>query len=162
MPAVVDSAKPQRWLHASPVTLVEADYRGYSIYRYEFKFFALPLSTDVFTYENFKEREYDQCRLRAEEFDRIIIPWSFPETFADNSLEVATSKLSNSVEIPHSSGERRLYEGEGLHRLIYNKSYLASMFKVVPVIEGQTVLEAGCSDGLVCDMVARGGQDRRY
>ena len=256
---IAETADPERWLNASPITLVEADYRGYSIYRFEYKFFAFKTSkirkvferlrrVCIFSYQDFKQGKYDPCLIRhslsevraavddlirsneatvalrwlvfaclpqmklkplldrvysdtpvtllvekassnewadydsivleqdsriewarsqdsdtpdppanglvSEKFDRIVIPWSFPETWADNSLEVAAAKVSSSVEVLHASGERRVYDGENLHRLIYNKAYLASMFQVVPSVEGKTVLEAGCSDGLVCDMVA--------
>jgi GT2 family glycosyltransferase/SAM-dependent methyltransferase len=101
---------------------------------------------------NSKESDALSQRLLGEQFERIIIPWSFPQTWADNSLEIAASRLSNSVEILHCSGEQRLFRGENLHRLGYNKAYLASMFEVVPPPNGKTILEAGCSDGLVCDI----------
>jgi GT2 family glycosyltransferase/SAM-dependent methyltransferase len=243
-----ETADPQRWLSGSPLTQIEKDYRGYSIYRLEFKFFAVGQTTGTFCYEDFKRGKYDQClighslgevhalvdqvlsttelsgecrvlvfaclpleklkpllnrlyprdsftllvgkadkqswegyktisleqdsvdewahgqkslasdplleRLMSESFQRTSIPWSFPETWTDNSLEIAASKISNCVEILHSSGERRLYQGENLHRLTYNKAYLASMFQDIPYPQGRTVLEAGCSDGLVCDILA--------
>lgn len=250
---VAENPDPQRWLNGSPITLVEADYQGYAIYRFEYKFFGMVRSADSFSYEDFKLGKYNQClighnlrevhtaidqllrsnqssrpsrglvfaclparqlkplldqtypsssatllvekssnswgdyktiavgggtisdwarkrnssaedpisqRLLDENFDRIIVPWSFPETWCDNSIEMAASKLSRGVEVLHSSGERRLYQGENLHRLTYNKAYLASMFAVVPPPHGQTVLEAGCSDGLVCDILALCGARR--
>lgn len=243
-----EGANAQRWLSASPMTLIEKDYRGYSVYRLEYKFFAVGHSVAALNYEDFKKGKYDQClighslgevhalvdqvlsttelsgecrvlvfaclppeklkplldrlyprdsftllvgkadkqswegyktisleqdsvdqwahgqkslasdplleRLMSESFQRTSIPWSFPETWTDNSLEVAASKVSNCVEILHSSGERRLYQGENLHRLTYNKAYLASMFQDIPYPQSRTVLEAGCSDGLVCDILA--------
>lgn len=246
-----EGADPQRWLSASPITLVEKNYRGYSIYRFEYKFFAIPEASGSFSYEGFKRGKYDQCligynlneihaaldralspaegnpgspvlmfaclppnklkpllnrlyprgsvtllvgktdrqawgdyetvcveedsvkdwaraqsssasdrlhqRLINGKFDRITVPWSFPETWSDNSLELAASRFSNRVEVLHNSGERRLYQGENLHRLTYNKAYLASMFRVVPPPHGRIVLEAGCSDGLVCDIFALTG-----
>ena len=250
-----EEADPQRWLSASPMTLIESDYRGYSICRLEYKFFALAHAVGSFSYEDFKRGRYDQCliahslseihaqvdqellstgtnhhksrilmfaclppkilkplldrvysgdsvtllvekaqqeawedyetvsvehdslekwalaqnscasdplrhRLVNENFDWITVPWSFPETWSDNSLELAASKISKRVEILHSSGERRLYQGENLHRLAYNKAYLTSMFEVVPPPRDRTVLEAGCSDGLVCDVFALTGAAR--
>ena len=92
--------------------------------------------------------------LEKKQFDCVTIPWSFPATFGDNSLETIASKIANCIEILSSSGERRLYRGEDLHRLVYNKAYIASMLQVVPPPRDQTVLEAGCSDGLVCDIFA--------
>lgn len=249
-----EDADPLRWLSASPLTLIEKEHRGFSIYRLEYKFFAVPHTVGSFCYEDFKRGKYDNCliahslsevhalvdqvfsatdsnyeppvlilaclppnklkplldcvyprgsmtllvgkahqqawgdykivsleqdsvdewahgqkstasdpllqRLMNESFDRITIPWSFPETWSDNSLEMAASKISNRVEILHSSGERRLYQGENLHRLAYNKAYLASMFQEIPPPQGRLVLEAGCSDGLVCDILALTGAAR--
>lgn len=245
--AKAESADPERWLNGSPVTLVEPEYRGYAVFRFEYKYFAVAGTADAFNYQDFKCGRYGLCpighslsevhakvdqflasketgrrarvlvlaslpvhqlkpllerfypceslalltengargawkgydlivadnslvdwarrqnsgasdplsrRLVNEKFDRIVVPWSFPGSFGDNSLETAASRISDCVEIIHSSGERRLYRGENLHRLIYNKAYLASMFQSVPSPLGQTVLEAGCSDGLVCDIFA--------
>ena len=247
--AIADNADPERWLNASPITLIEADYRGYSIYRFEYKFFAVAQGAGGFSYEDFNRGNYDPClighslsevhttvdqflaakeanhssralvlawlpahklrpllersysvesitvltvkgdtkgwggydlivtdqsslqgwaarmqasdaldslgqRLVSEKFDRVIVPWNFPGSFRDNTIETAAAKVSNCVEILHCSGERRVYRGENLHRLIYNKAYLTSMFQVVPSPVGKTVLEAGCSDGLVCDIFA--------
>lgn len=36
---------------------------------------------------------------------------------------------------------------------MYNKAYLDSMFRFVPPLKGKRVLEVGCSDGLVCDLL---------
>jgi ubiquinone/menaquinone biosynthesis C-methylase UbiE/glycosyltransferase involved in cell wall biosynthesis len=244
---VAENGDPQRWLNASPIVLVETNYRGYSIHRFEYKFIAVANKEGSFNYQDFKRGKYGKCpvahslgevravidelldpksarrpfrrlvfaclpashlkpflertdpqssttllvgksskndnwgdyetisvnqetidhwareqnsrftdllvqRLVDEKFDCITIPWTFPETFDHNSLETLASKISNCIEIWNSCGERRLYRGENLHRLVYNKAYLASMFQVVPSPRGQTVLEAGCSDGLVCDI----------
>jgi GT2 family glycosyltransferase/SAM-dependent methyltransferase len=243
-------ANPQRWLDACPVVMIEEDYRDHSIYRFEYKYFALPRAAGPFDYETYKQGKYNSClithtfsearsavdkllddqrtsgggrnlvfaclppsklnpiletcppestallveqssatswanyetitangrtifewarrhnsngsdpldrRLASENFDSVTVPWSFPETWADNSLEAAAAKISGCVAVVHSSGARRIYEGENLHRLVYNKSYLASMFQVLPEPQGKVVLEAGCSDGLVCDMLALAG-----
>jgi len=93
-------------------------------------------------------------------FDCVTIPWRFPITFQDNSLETTASKISTTLEVLSLSGEQRLYRGENLHRLVYNKAYLSSLFQVVPPPFGQSVLEAGCSDGLVCDIFAVLGAEK--
>jgi SAM-dependent methyltransferase len=90
----------------------------------------------------------------------VLLPWKFPETWHDDSLERAAAALANHVEVIHSSGTKRTYFGENLHRLVYNKAYLASMFEVVPSPVGQTVLEVGCSDGMVSDMLASLGAEK--
>ena len=251
-----ENADPQRWLSASPITLVDPNYRGYSIYRFEYKFFAVTQSASFFNYQDFQEGKYNSCvvghslgevrgvvdqllrakdincpsrglvfaclpppqlkpildrsypagtmtllidknwkqdwedyslivmeessildwarshnpsmsdplsrRLIEENFEWIIIPWSFPESWVDNFLETTASRLSRCAEVIHFSGERRSYRGENLHRLAYNKAYLASMFQVVPPPQEKTILEAGCSDGLVCDIVALAGAKKVF
>lgn len=239
---------PQKWLDASPVTLMEASYRGYSIYGFEYKYFAIPESAGVFHYDNFKRAMYGECpvghtllevrsvidrlgeqskspkrerglflaclppdQLRPfvesshlgasmtilvaqdyaeswggidcikvdaeslnewarlcnssanEKFDRRIVdggfshfvmPWSFPEGGPSNALEGIAAKLTQRLDVVYPSGESRIYEGENLHRFWYNKAYLASMFHAIGLPTGKSVLEIGCSDGLVCDIVS--------
>lgn len=86
-----------------------------------------------------------------------ILPWSLDECWTGNSLEVAAAGIANRVRVLISGGGDREYSGEMLHRLIYNKAYLSSMFHSVPLPRGQKVLEVGCSDGMVCDLVAACG-----
>ena len=61
------------------------------------------------------------------------------------------------VDIVQPGGSVRTYEGENLHRLIYNKAYLCSLFSKLPQPAGKTVLEVGRSDGLVCDIFSQLG-----
>jgi SAM-dependent methyltransferase len=77
-----------------------------------------------------------------------------PETGPSNTLENIVSTLTRRLDIIYPSGECRVYEGENLHRLCYNKAYLASMFQATGSPLGKSVLEIGCSDGLVCDIVS--------
>jgi GT2 family glycosyltransferase/SAM-dependent methyltransferase len=90
-------------------------------------------------------------------FTRVIVPWSFPESWFGNAIEVAAARVCERVEIVMGTGQSRTYFGENLHRLIYNKAYLSSMFQVLPSPEGKEVLEVGCSDGLVCDLFSAMG-----
>ena len=53
-------ADPQRWLGASPITLVDANYRGFSIYRFEYKFFAVTESAGSFNFQDFQQGKYDR------------------------------------------------------------------------------------------------------
>ncbi len=243
-----EARDPREWLHASPVTLMEASYRGYSIYGFEYKFFAIPESAGVFDYDNFTRGMYGQCpightllevhsvidrlveqskspnrerglflaclppdqlrpyiessrlsgaitilagRDSAESwsgidcikvdaqsldewarscdfsdkecfdkrivdggFSNCIIPWSCPEGGPSNVLEGIASKLTRRLDVIYPFGERRVYEGENLHRFWYNKAYLASMIHAIGLPIGKSVLEIGCSDGLVCDIVS--------
>lgn len=244
----------QKWVEASPVTLIGESYCGYSIYRFEYKYFAVPESDGFFDYEEFKRGGYEKCfvgnnllevrgaiqknveksnriknehglllgslpqeqlgplyelarltgqitlligqgqseewkqfecilvegdtvydwilkcgvsgvsnihrRITEGAINRVILPSSFPETWANNLLEDFVSKISNRLDVIHSSGEWRTYEGENVHRLVYNKAYLASLFQVVGSPAGMSVLEVGCSDGLVCDLFALLGVER--
>jgi SAM-dependent methyltransferase len=238
----------QKWLDASPIALVEASYGGYSIYCFEYKFFAIPESVATFNYDDFKRGLYGQCpvghtlpevhaiidrlirqakcpkherglllacmspdqlkpsiessrvngpttvlvgrgssqlwqdfdciqvdeetldewarsfsisdkkgidkRSLGENFSHFIIPWVCPETGPSNALEGVTAKLTRRLDVIYPSGQCRVYEGENLHRLWYNKAYLASMFQAIGSPVGKSVLEIGCSDGLVCDIVS--------
>lgn len=96
-------------------------------------------------------------RLRVQGVDRAVIPWRYPESWRDSSLEGLASRLVEVVDILQPEGFVRTYDGENLHRLIYNKAYLCSMFSVIPPPTGKKVLEVGCSDGLVCDIFSRLG-----
>ncbi|MBS0653495.1 MAG: methyltransferase domain-containing protein [Verrucomicrobia bacterium] len=91
--------------------------------------------------------------LKDIQFDRIVIPWLDKDAWQDSLLESGAGNLCSEVEILTENGERHLYAGENLHRLIYNKAYLASMFERIPFPKGLNVLEVGCSDGLVCEMM---------
>ena len=98
--------------------------------------------------------------LSARKYDRVIIPWRYPETWRDNALEAAAARICDYVEVRHAGGGQRGFYGENLHRLLYNKAYLASMFASVPQPAGLDVLEVGCSDGMVCDIFALLGAKR--
>jgi SAM-dependent methyltransferase len=59
-----------------------------------------------------------------------------------------------------ADGVSRTYSGEDAHRVGYNTAYLASLFASAPRPIGRDVLEIGCSDGLVCDMMLHLGARR--
>lgn len=85
---------------------------------------------------------------------KAIVPWSVPKCWNGSSVERMAARLAPQVELILPNGVVRTYFGENLHRLIYNKAYLSSMFQVVPLPTSSSVLEVGCSDGLVCDLFA--------
>ncbi len=97
------------------------------------------------------------ARLRSMDFNRIIVPSDLSETWRNNSKIQLAAELSDKVEIAYSRGDSRLYTGETLKRLLYNTAYLSSIFQVVNNLEGKDVLEVGCSDGLVCDIMSQLG-----
>ncbi|MBI5235969.1 MAG: class I SAM-dependent methyltransferase [Deltaproteobacteria bacterium] len=86
-------------------------------------------------------------------FDAVICPYDNAEFWTDSHVERRASQLTNRYVIAHKDGSKRLYKGEEVHRILYNKSYLNSMFRYVPKLKGKTILEVGCSDGLVCDLL---------
>lgn len=92
------------------------------------------------------------CSVRPR-FDVVVLPWHLPEIWQSNSAEAIAGLLADEVIIARSSGGLRGYRGEDRHRLVYNKAYLASMLKKIPSLSGRDVLEVGCSDGMVCDMI---------
>jgi SAM-dependent methyltransferase len=102
--------------------------------------------------------------LRARSFASVIVPSIVPKTWRDNALEVLAAEISEAVEVASRDGKSwRRYEGEYLHRLIYNKAYLTSMLSFVPNPAGaERVLEVGCSDGLACDILVQLGAGRVY
>lgn len=103
---------------------------------------------------------YSENLIKPDMFDIIVVPWLYPDSWHGNALEVVAQKLSSQVEVLHANGGKRLYSGESLHRLVYNKAYLASMFQVIPQPVGKKVLEVGCSDGLVCDIFSLSGAEK--
>jgi SAM-dependent methyltransferase len=230
----IANADPRQWLKASPLTALADRYLGYRIYRYEFKYFAVPDTAPEFDYQRFISGTYPVSPLIAlslsdakrlidssttptkartalfkvfpdsrvhtdivicardtgpavpaspnhilvnaqdllswarmasaieiealqsdfgtRAIDTSIIPWRFPDSWQDNSLEVVAGQLAPNIEIVQMTGSSRVYSGEDKHRLLYNKAYLSSMFQVIPSPAGKKVLEVGCSDGLVCDI----------
>lgn len=86
-------------------------------------------------------------------FDAVICPYDGAEFWMDSHAERFASRLTNRYVIVHPDGSKRLYKGEEVHRILYNKSYLNSMFRYVPKLKGKEILEVGCSDGLVCDLL---------
>ena len=99
-------------------------------------------------------------RLQSQGFTRVMLSWDDPGALQSAVLEQAAARIAPSVEVVFPDGECRTYVGEDAHRLGYNKAYLASLLSNVPVPTGQDVLEVGCSDGLVCDMMSHLGARR--
>lgn len=99
------------------------------------------------------------AELKSNFFDSVIVPSIIPTTWRDNAIESLAAEISNTVELASRDASTiRSYQGENLHRLIYNKAYLTSMLQLVP--DPRTfarVLEVGCSDGLACDLMLQLG-----
>ena len=98
--------------------------------------------------------------LRREQFTRVLLSWDEPGALKSAALEQVAARIAPAVEVVFPDGVHRRYSGEDAHRLVYNKAYIASMFSVIPPPAGREVLEIGCSDGLVCDMMSHLGAPR--
>jgi len=86
-------------------------------------------------------------------FDVVIIPYEGRSFWQGTRLEQFSSAIANCIVNVFPNGRSRMYRGEDVHRIQYNKSYLNSMFQHIPSIRGRKVLEVGCSDGLACDLL---------
>ena len=84
---------------------------------------------------------------------QIIIPSFINDTWSDTRLEQIAAKTGKPIYVINDDGLFSTYTGEDVHRVTYNKSYLISMMDVVPFSNEDRVLEIGCSDGLVCNML---------
>jgi len=118
----------------------------------------------VLTYRNAEGKETDQidvqnvsrdllAYLREQRFDLVVIPYDEREFWRGIQLEQFTSAFASCLMNVFPGGRSRMYRGEDLHRIQYNKAYLNSMFQYIPSIKGRKVLEVGCSDGLACDLL---------
>jgi len=92
------------------------------------------------------------AKLQAERFDVVVLP---TDRVAWRTLhaERLAMALSSRLTITHDDGRQQIYKGEDLHRIFYNTAYLNSMFRFVPDLAGKTILDVGCSDGLVCNLL---------
>jgi SAM-dependent methyltransferase len=91
--------------------------------------------------------------LRNERFDLVILPHKKRMNWRDNHAETLAAQLADRLLMISADRSKRYYRGEAVHRIVYNKAYLNSMFRFVPSLAGKEVLEVGCSDGLVCDLL---------
>ena len=96
-------------------------------------------------------------QLKAHQFTQVMLSWDEPSALESAALEQAAAAIAPSLEVVFPDGVRRTYSDEDKHRLGYNKAYLASLFSTVGLPMGQDVLEVGCSDGLVCDIMSHLG-----
>lgn len=91
--------------------------------------------------------------LGQQPFDAVIIPYDGRLYWQDQNLITLTMSLAPKTIILFADGRMRTYCGEDVHRLQYNSAYLNQLFKFVPPLSGQRLLDVGCSDGLVCDLM---------
>jgi putative sugar O-methyltransferase len=92
---------------------------------------------------------------RAAEPEIVAVP--YPPRLGETPWEKLVAPFCPRLLALFPDGSTQMYEGDPFNRLLYNMAYLRSMYRQVPPLEGQHVLEIGCSDGLTCDLVAREG-----
>jgi SAM-dependent methyltransferase len=91
--------------------------------------------------------------LRDRGFDLVAIPYEGRDWWLDTTLERLAAAIADRLLIMFVTGQDRMYHGEDVRRIQYNKAYLNSMFRHVPPLEGKRILEVGASDGLACDLL---------
>ena len=91
--------------------------------------------------------------LQQQEFDVVAMPYGSRLHFRGIGLVPLAQQLAPRILVVFADGTMRLYEGSDTHRLQYNSSYLDTMFRYIPDAAGREILEVGCSDGLVCDLM---------
>jgi SAM-dependent methyltransferase len=91
--------------------------------------------------------------LTTRRIDAVAIAYGADWNWGDSRLERLAPKIAPRLIALFDGGRQHVFKGEDIHRIVYNKSYLASVFSVVPSLGGQRVLDVGCSDGLVCHML---------
>lgn len=91
--------------------------------------------------------------LRERHYDLVVIPFKGRTNWKNIRIEQFAAELSNRILLKPDNGKGRLYKGDDLQRIFYNKAYLNNMFNWIPGLKGKKILDVGCSDGLVCDLL---------
>lgn len=94
------------------------------------------------------------AQLRQQAFDVVIIPYEGRLYWHNQNLITLTTGLASKTLLVFADSRSRMYQGEDVHRLEYNAAYLNRMFQFVPPLAGKRLLDVGCSDGLVCDLLS--------
>lgn len=95
------------------------------------------------------------AKLRSVRPELVVVPYG--ERLGEVPWERFVSPFCRELLAIFPDGGSRLYRGDHFSRILYNMAYLRSMYRQVPSLAGQRVLEVGCSDGLTCDLVAHEG-----
>ncbi|MBI5598842.1 MAG: methyltransferase domain-containing protein, partial [Deltaproteobacteria bacterium] len=94
------------------------------------------------------------AELKAREFDLVAVLYGEPLKWGDARFERLVALLGRRFTIFFPGNGRRDYANyDDPNRILYNKAYLGSMFSFIPRPKGKKVLDVGCSDGLVCDLL---------
>ncbi len=99
----------------------------------------------------------DVHQLRSMGFDLVVVPYDRENFWATSEIDRLATRICSRIITVSPGGELRLFKGEDFLRNVYNKPYLWKMLHLIPGIEGQRVLEVGCSDGLACHLLLNEG-----
>ncbi len=85
-------------------------------------------------------------------YDALVVPYSRERFWRGAGFERFAAAKARRLDVALPDGTSRSYRGEDIHRVIYNKAYLAALLRYTSVT-GMRVLDVGCSDGLACDLL---------
>jgi ubiquinone/menaquinone biosynthesis C-methylase UbiE/glycosyltransferase involved in cell wall biosynthesis len=93
-------------------------------------------------------------QIRSRCFETMVIQYDESVNWGDVSVEKFVESFGTKFMLVFPDGKMKMYErNDDLNRLIYNKVYLGSMLKFVPKPAGHRILDVGCSDGMICDLL---------
>jgi SAM-dependent methyltransferase len=93
------------------------------------------------------------AKLHAAQYELVVVPYG--PRLDGVAWESLVAPFCQRLLAVFPDGSSRLYEGDHFSRALYNMAYLRSMYRQVPSLTGQRVLEVGCSDGLTCNLIAQ-------
>lgn len=91
--------------------------------------------------------------LREQAFEVVMLPYADRLYWQNRNLITLTAGLAPKTMVIFPEGASRIYAGEDVHRLAYNAAYLNRLFQFAPPLAGKRLLDVGCSDGLVCNLM---------
>lgn len=93
-------------------------------------------------------------KIKDHNFDMYIISYGTRINWGDVTIEQYIGNFTHSFILIHPRGNIRIYDRwDDFMRINYNKSLLGTMFKYIPNLKDKKILDIGCSDGMVEDLL---------